>query len=110
MNACVFADERDAETLCFLENDGMKRINMHNVCINSYFGRAPGVCWLLRTNCERIYCGKCRLTTGDVYGRMVSEEKLTKKLICAIRKEENELCTARYSVGATSNRIVQAAA
>ena len=41
---------------------------------------------------------------------MVSEEKLTKKLICAIWKEENELCTARYSVGATSNRIVQAAA
>lgn len=27
------------------------------------------------TNCELIYCGKCRLTTGDVYGRMVSEEK-----------------------------------
>ena len=50
------------------------------------------------------------MTTGDVYGRMVSEEKLTKKLICAIQKEENELCTTGYSVGATLNRILQAAA
>lgn len=50
MTACVFADERDAETLCFLKNDGMRLINMHNVYINSYFGRVPGVCWLLCTN------------------------------------------------------------